>query len=312
MDILIDYLVLSLHFCSLEDVKKKMNVHDVNFISIRSYYGLENCVYFGGIKFHYNLSNSMIILDMSGQGCRMLETLYPDIKWVSFISWFMEHEGSHIARLDIACDDKPELGKNGMLCLETMIDHFKKNKYISLSRRKIFTDGDEQSLIFGSPSSDRRLRIYNKALERKYYGHWIRVEFQLRDDSALSFFMRAWENNSIGQAFYGLLIGYLRFTTNVNQDDHNQNRLVTCVWWNKFCKFSSKIKGFYLGGLEYNLQSLNDFVTKQAASSLRTFVEINKGDLTSLIEMCQSAKLNKKQDFLIKTEALKSEILKTY
>ena len=53
-------------------------------------------------------------------------------------------------------------------------------EYICKSRKVFWTQGCEEAIYFGSATSDRRLRIYNKAMERKVGYHWIRVEFQLR------------------------------------------------------------------------------------------------------------------------------------
>ena len=321
--ILVDYLTLSVSMpkFTLDDIFIKLNITKNDFTEIKSRLGLNNCLYYGGIKIHYHeeletLENPLIVIDMSGKGCRLLETVNQDNKfnWIDFIEQFLSVEGSHLARLDIACDDKVESEEQkGILSFPLMVKHIKERRYISLANRKIYTDGDEQNIVFGAPSSDRRLRIYNKALERKYDKHWIRAEFQLRNKSALSFYMRALEYNNIGKAYYGMLFDYLRFTKEVNEvNDKHTSRLNVTRWWKSFCRGAEKIKGFYLGGLDYNMDSLVKYLKIQTASSINTFMEIKDGDLESLFGMIDGAKINKKQDFLIKTERLKRDIAKDY
>lgn len=316
--ILVDYLTLSVsmscfnvdNICSLVGIKRD------EFTEIKSRLGLNNCLYYGGIKIHYHeisedIKKPLIVLDMSGQGCRLLETIKKDdvkFNWIDFIEHFLSTEGSHIARLDIACDDKVESEmEKPLLSFPLMVKHIIERRYISQANRKIYTDGDEQNIIFGAPSSDRRLRIYNKALERGFDGHWIRAEFQLRNESALSFYMRALERSDIGQAYYGLLYAYLRFTKEENDVNHTE-RLTVTRWWNTFCHGAEKIKGFYLGGCEYNMQSLQDYIRNQSASSLKTFLEIKEGDFGSLLGLFENSKLNKKQQYLIKVEKLNQEL----
>lgn len=313
MNILVDYCVISVKnksvfsldsLCNFLKIKITECTHD------RSYYGLDGCYYYCGIKLHYG---DFFIIDMSGQGCRTLETLYNhNLNWIDFINIFLQEEGSHLARLDIAGDDKPEIGEKPILSFKTMVRHVQREMYITRAKRKIYIDGDEQDIVFGSPTSDRRLRIYNKALERGYNGHWIRCEFQLRNDTALSFYIRALECGSIGQAYQGMLLHYLRFITEPNDDVHHQDRKQTTRWWLKFCGNAKKIKGFYIGGLEYNMQSLERYLAKQVSSSLNAYITVNNGDLTSLLNMVEVSKLNKKQEFLVKTEQLRKQIYLDY
>lgn len=274
---------------------------------IKSYFGLEHCLTNGaGIKVHYG---DYVILDLSGQGCRFLETNYDNnLNWIDFINIFLSEEGSHLARLDIACDDKPENGSEGVLSFKKMFNCVSNRKFVSKSKHFVYIQGNEEMIIFGSPASDRRLRIYNKALERtsagkSYTGHWIRAEFQLRNEAALSFYMRAFENRNIGKTYKGMMIDYLRFTTKPNLTNHTE-RLNTVSWWKEFTGQCDKIKGFYIGGLEYNMQALTDYIHYQCGSSLRTMLEIADGDISPLLTLVEDVPFNKKQKFLIDTKPL--------
>ena len=309
MNILVDYLTLSIRQIQLSDLLKILHLENVNMESGYSRW-LGHKLYLGGISIHYG---DYIILEMSGHGCRFLESLYDnDLDWVNFIEQFLCLEGSHLARLDIACDDRPSDGEQGILSFPTMFRHVMQRRYISLSRYVVHTGGSEQSIYFGSPKSDRRLRIYNKALERGVPDeHWIRAEFQLRNEAALSFYMRALELHSIGQAYQGMLFDFLRFTREINDSEHTE-RLTVARWWRTFCGNAKKIKGFYVGGLEYNMESLERYLGNQTSSSMKAYMIAHGGDVSGLLGMAEKAELNDKQQFLVATAPLVQKMRMDY
>jgi len=311
VNILVDYLTISIRKMSLELLLEKLKLSTGEFESGYSRW-LGHKLYLGGISIHYG---EYIILEMSGHGCRFLESLYDNqLNWIDFIEQFLRLEGSHIARLDIACDDRPEDGGKGILSFSTMARHCIQRKYISRSTHKPFLQQlGEESIYFGSPKSDRRLRIYNKAMERGIDGHWIRAEFQLRNEAALSFYMRALELGSIGQAYQGMLFDFLRFTKEKNEADNtNRARLTVTRWWRTFCGNAKKIKGFYVGGLEYNLESLERYLNNQTSSSMKTYLAAHGGDVTKLVEIAQGATYNKKQEFLIQAQPMIDKMNEDY
>lgn len=311
MNILVDYLTLSIRQIELSDLLTVLHLENVNMESGYSRW-LGRKLYFGGISIHFG---EYIILEMSGHGCRFLESLYDNkLDWIDFIEQFLSLEGSHLARLDIACDDRPEAGEQGILSFPTIFRHVMQRRYISLSRYAVYTAGSEESIYFGSPKSDRRLRIYNKAVERGIPDeHWIRAEFQLRNEAALSFYMRALELHSIGQAYQGMLYDYLRFTREVNEDGNtNHTRMTVTRWWRTFCGNAKKIKGFYVGGLDYNLESLERYLGNQVSSSIKTYLAANGGNVSGLLEMADSATYNKKQEFLVQVQPLIDKMYADY
>lgn len=308
LNILVDYLTISIKQMQLSELLEilKLNMNDM----VRGYSRyLGQRLYMGGIQIHYG---DYIILEMSGKGCRFLESLNDNkLNWVDFIEQFLCLEGSHLARLDIACDDKPEKDEKPYLSFDTMLRHVDQHRYVSMAHKKTGNIFDEKAIYFGSPQSDRRLRIYDKALERKYDGHWIRAEFQLRNDCALSFFMRALELSSIGRAYQGMLFDFLRFTREVNDENHTE-RLTVTRWWKSFCGNAKKIKGFYVGGLEYNLEKLEHYLYKNAGSSMKTMLACHGGDVGKLIQFADQAEYNEQQKFLVKTQPLISKMYADY
>lgn len=323
MNILVDYLTLTIKEYSLKKFLDEIHFTKVPYINGGGMLNYEHTVSFGGIHICFNGGfnfecTDMFTVSMSGKGCRTLESLF-DLKldWLEFISKYMRIENNdyltakaNITRLDIACDDKPEREEDSILDFKTLRSHYEKDKFICKSKKHVQMRGTdteefEQCIIFGSPSSDRRCRIYNKALERtesgfEYDGHWIRCEIQFRRDSALSFYLRALEIGNIGECFSGVLLDYLRFTTEPNKKDHNQCRLKTCKWWTEFTNHSAKIKGFKIGGSEYNLESLYTYLRTQCSSSILTYLSIHDGDISCIYGLLEDTTLNPKQEKLIK------------
>ena len=321
MNILVDYLTLTIKEYSL-----KKFLDDIHFYNVPYQHGggglgmYEKSIHFAGIHIYYNghsfqFCNDQFTITMSGTGCRAFESLFElQIDWISFIAYYMRIENddyktakAHIARLDIACDDKPNDNEKPVLNFSTLRNHYEKDKFVCKARKHLQTRGTdteeyEQCIYFGSSSTDRRCRIYNKALERtesgKYYdGHWIRCELQLRNKAALSFYLRSLEVGNIGECFSGVLIDYLRFTTEPNKKDHNQGRLNTCAWWSEFTNHASRIKGFLIGGAEYNLDTLQKYIRTQCASSILTYINLcGEEGFFNLLSDCTP---NKKQMKLI-------------
>lgn len=300
MNILVDYLTVSIKQMELDEIFRILKL-DASKMQKGYSRWLGQRYFLGDISVHYG---DYIILEMSGSGCRLLESLYGNkLNWVDFIEQFLCLEGSHLARLDVACDDYPGQGEKPLLSYETMLRHCKENRKLSLSRYCTWNGGSEQAIYFGSPKSDRRLRIYNKALERHVEGHWIRAEFQLRNDTALSFYMRALECGSIGKAYQGMLYDFLRFTREENKGI-NQDRLHVTRWWKTFCANAARIKGFYVGGLEYNMERLERYLSKNAGSSMKTLLACTGGDIGKLVKFAEESKYNEHQEFLVKTKPL--------
>ena len=240
-----------------------------------------------------------IMVQMSGKGCRLYESLDKSLDWMELIEVVQSFRQHNFSRLDIACDTF------GLLKMEKLMRYTLQQRYVSRFVDYFVGQGNkEESIIFGSPTSRMRLRIYNKTLERirqlktteNVPENWVRLEFQLRDKSA-DCFINAWQMmQDISVAYFGVMNNQIRF---VKRLEENVSRSVTVPWWAKFLKFEGKIPMAYKGGLEYNLQSLNKYLFGQAGSSLKTWLELNNYDTDKLIEMVKYKKLNERQENLL-------------
>uniref|UniRef100_UPI0025AA2300 replication initiation factor domain-containing protein n=1 Tax=Phocaeicola sartorii TaxID=671267 RepID=UPI0025AA2300 len=139
-----------------------------------------------------------VCVSMSGNGCRTFETMskLTRDKGTSPFPVLFQHlradESANVSRIDIACDDQ-----DGYLNMEQIVEKVQTNELNSrMTRRSVIVsyDGTWRSgstVYIGAPSSDFRIRIYDKALEEGVEGHWVRVELVMRQKNATAFIEQA-------------------------------------------------------------------------------------------------------------------------
>ena len=294
MHVLVDYLTFTDKGHSREFWVERLGLTDIRFILSKPRKPWTEILYYPGVQVYVCDDDGLCGVELSGSGCRLVETENRlDFDWFELVSELTRYK-AHISRLDIACDDR-----EGILDLQKMYRHVKSHKYISRARRVIWTDGDEQSIVFGSPQSHTRLRIYNKALERGLEDeHWIRTEFQLRNEQAQSFVFNWLNQENLAKTFAGVLLYYLRFTTAAPDKNRNNGRISTTRWWDAFLGECEQLPGIFLGGLEYNQEKL-DKAIKMCLSTVATFVRSQGGDMSKLVELISYAEINpQQQEFL--------------
>lgn len=295
MDILIDYFRVTFKELELSDIIEYLGLENLNWLEGKARDGWSRHDYFNGIHL-YSCGRDDVGIEFSGVGCRTLESLNNlTFDWLTLFRWVVDlGDKANVSRLDVAGDEK-----DGILDFSTMVKHTRLGKYISKARKRIWIDGDEREIMWGASSSSTRLRIYDKALERGVEGHWIRAEFQFRDEAADSFIANYLSYGDIGLTYGGVLLNYLRYTTKAPNPEksHNYDALNTAKWWEKFVGTSQKIHNVTVGGLPYNLQSLEDFIATQCASSIRAFIEVSSVD--RLLDIVKHTPYSSKQKQLL-------------
>lgn len=276
---------------------------------IRSRYGYGECIYYDGISLH--IDSDMMILEMSGRGCRACEDLNKNWDWYLFLLSFddmicysnenFDVAPIHIARMDIAYDD---IG-NKIVTVPLLHRYIKAGKYVCISRYVSCISGTmESDIYFGSPKSDRRLRIYDKRLEQRGLDSdvpWVRYEFQLRNKNALSFYLNLKKcKGDFSKCYFGVLSNYLVFTSESKNDKgHHTDRLTPVKWWTSLIGNVLKLKQLYLPGREYTVNSITHFFNVQCLSAAKSVLMLelmkNNGDCSSFIDMISKAVLNDKQ-----------------
>ncbi len=209
-----------------------LGLSGVPWVESKGARGYRSKKYFSSINIHYDGREDMgVWCEMSGQGCRTFETLSTLFDhgcdgWTKVFKWIQEN-GCKLTRLDVAYDDH-----TGILPMEKIFDHTRRLELVSKSDYAEWLGSTKGTSVFiGSPQSAVRIRIYDKAAERRIPdAHWIRCELQLRDDRAQAFTELA---VPIGEAFAGVVYNYLRYVI-PQKDDSNRWRWPMKRYWRSF------------------------------------------------------------------------------
>ena len=205
-------------------------------------------------------------VEMSGQGCRTFESLSTK-SWEDVFGWITAQQ-LKITRLDVAFDDH-----TGVLDIDEIVDDTREQRYVSRSDYwETVLSSKGSTVQIGSPKSKVLVRIYDKAAERNCEpgSHWVRVELQLRDDRALQFSKIPL---SVGEAFSGVLLNYLRYV--IPEDtDSNKWRWQMTDYWLAMLEVVTPIKIYTAPGMDYNVDRCREYVINQAGNAIDALIKI--------------------------------------
>lgn len=246
--------------------------------------GYERVLRFGDICICYEpRENSFfrdmgICVSMSGNGCRTFETMsklgtgeedkqgMESIAFPALFRLLTANEQAHISRLDIACDDR-----EGYLDMNEIVKKVQENGINSrMTKRSVVVsyDGRQQNgstVYIGAPSSDFRIRIYDKALEEGAEGHWVRVEMVMRGEHANAFVVEATASDSVGRLAAQVLNDKFAF---IERDDSNITRCTVCGWWEKFVDELQNVHLVTREVIRHTVERISNWVEFQVGPSL--------------------------------------------
>lgn len=336
--VLVDYLGLSFKdYSYFEKLVEKLSLPLSDFKEVNSKKNYEFCVTFANcVYLHYSTSeelpngiNTGCYIELTGQGCRMVEEWNKNFDWFDFLHGFHDeltmrspkyhdvwgdHFPARLSRLDIACD----LLDDDEITFELMHEYTKDNKFVTKAKRKHITGiwnysyNRMETLYFGNRAarSERLFRIYDKAIEQNLPPNvrWIRFEFELRNDCATSFYLNLCQmNGNWAKTYYAVLYNYLRFTREPADTTKDYTRLATADWWERFCHTLFSLPQLYLPGIEYTCATLCNYVHINLPSSLKAYALYNEGDLSELMEKLEQCKLNQRQIVALKKAGITIE-----
>ena len=273
-----------------------LGMENYDFKLIESYrYGYSKRVEFGGISILFDGSVGMgVCVDMSGTGCRSFES-YSTLDW-STLFRRISCDGFNITRLDIAFDDH-----TGILDMQRLLDDTDDHLYRSRSRWWLVEYGSTGTTIYhGSPQSNFRVRIYDKAAERGIVDgskHWIRVEIVLRSINAKNAILELVSGLSIGNLFRGTLSNYLVYC--VESNDSNKSRWVTADYWEQLLESSPAIRLWSCPGVDYNIFHLEKFLRDQCGGAIYTWSQLYGFDQLEDLIKTRKTKLSPKHQKLL-------------
>ena len=158
------------------------------------------------------------------------------------------------------------------------------------------------------------MRIYDKRMEQLGTDSdipWVRYEFQLRNENALSFYLNLCRlNGNWAECYFGVLSDFVTFLNRSRLEvGHHSERLEPVKWWTDLIGYVCKLNQLYLPGREYTLRSIQNYFTRQCLSAAKAvlLVELqrNNNDATGFIEKILDAELNDKQSAAVNKELIR-------
>lgn len=283
--ILIDWFTGTSHIDSVDTIKVLLGMDSpgITWETKEAYMnGYPMRQIYQGVNILYGGRDDMgVCLTMSGQGCRTFET-YGHGDWFGLLGTFITPGDYNITRLDLAFDDH-----TGILNMNQLLDDTDDHCYVSRSRWwKVEYGSQGTSIYHGSPKSDVRFRIYDKAAERGMLDgcHWIRVEMQLRDKLASSMVSVILRDLDVGRSFCGVLRNYL--TYRVPNGDSNRSRWPLADYWEELLSGAAVVRLWSSPGVEYNIFRLENYLVSQCGAAIRCW-----NDLYGLPDLLEKIKL---------------------
>ncbi len=251
-----------------------------------------------------------VCVSMSGNGCRTFETMSKltfegakdkqgtaSVAFPVLFQLLAADETANVSRIDIACDDH-----NGYLDMDKITEKVQGNEINSrMTKRSVLVsyDGTRRSgstVYIGAPSSDFRVRIYDKALEEGVDGHWIRVELVMRSKNAKAFVEQMVNSASVGKLAAQVINDKFSF---IERDDSNITRCTICGWWRDFVDELETVRLVARCVIQHSVERIENWIESQVGPSLA--IIIRTLGWPHLFEMARDAagRLSEKQWSLI-------------
>lgn len=251
-----------------------------------------------------------VCVTMSGNGCRAFETMSKltfegakdrqgteSVAFPVLFQLLAANKDANISRIDIACDDR-----EGYLCMDDIVRKVQDNEINSrMTKRTVMvsydgTDPSGSTVYIGAPSSDFRIRIYDKALESGEDGHWVRVELVMRGKNANAFGAQLTNSESVGKLAAQVVNDKFSF---IDRDDSNITRCTVCTWWARFVDELEAVRLVARCVVQHGVDQVYNWVEAQVGPSLAMLLRTKGfGCLFALAkESCR--RLSDKQEFLI-------------
>ncbi len=219
-----------------------------------------------------------VCVSMSGNGCRTFETMSklslevkdkqgtPSVAFPALFQLLASDVDANVSRIDIACDDRA--GYLDMDAILTKIQGNEVNSRMTKRSTVISFDGTRRNgatAYLGAASSSFRVRIYNKALEQREPGHWIRVELVMRSENANAFVEQMTFSENVGKLAAQVINDKFSF---IERDDSNITRCTVCSWWRSFVDELESVRLVAREVIQHSVEQIGNWVEAQVGPSL--------------------------------------------
>lgn len=210
-------------------------------------------------------------VDMSGQGVRELESRYFKTDATQWPTWFgfVHGLGAHFARIDIAIDERGDAVSFTPAVLGEYVNKgLWRSRFKGGNIRQGFGNREGTTIYFGSETSRVRVRVYDKAAERKLENdeEWTRTEVQFRHERAEAVASILETGTEVGTVCRGFLADYLNFLV-ASESDSNKARWELVGWWENFLDGVAKLRLCALAP-EKSVEKAVVWVFRQVSTSL--------------------------------------------
>lgn len=266
------------------EVIKRFLYMDSNLFADNDFgkFGYRKSMQFGGIMVYYDPAEGRklemgVCVSMTGVGCRTFEQhtrlTAAGTPLRALIEQIHISDNVNCTRLDLALDDKDKL-----LDLDRISDAVESGCVNSrIRKRTIYRgyDGSDRSgttVYIGAPSSDFRIRFYDKSKEKykpddeRYYLHWVRLEMVMRGKNADGCVAAICNSDDLGLLASAILNDKLAFIE--RDSDSNISRCQICRWWLDFVDAVAAVKLVEKEDVPHKLERSIDWIRNQVAPSL--------------------------------------------
>ena len=237
---------------------------------------------------------------ITGKGCRIYEDFRPLLDLIEDLSM----ADSKITRIDLAMDDK----EGTTILLERIIKDVYAGNIVSRWRTGVeLTKLDLQeakkigsTLNLGSRTSDVFLRIYNKSMQLKIPGNWIRMELEIKGKRAVELQKLLREHNA-GMLYGQIINNYIRIVK--PGKDKNKSRWKNRKYWDKIITETERIQLSVIKETR-TLEDMKHWITKQASATIATIILAEGGCVDFLYDTIKEGqkKLKDKHNQIIVNE----------
>lgn len=251
--------------------------------------------------------NMGVCVSMSGNGCRTFETMSKlgaqdkqgrqSVAFPALFRLLAADETANVSRIDIACDDR-----EGYLDMDEIISRTRSNAVNSRMRWRDIHEslnGENKAgatVYIGAPSSEFRVRIYDKALEQEEEGHWVRVELVMRSANANAFVEEMTNSENVGKLAAQVINDKFSF---IERDDSNITRCTVCGWWQNFVDELDKVRLVSREAIQHSVEHIRSWIENQVGPSLYILMKtMGIIDIYS-IAASSAGRISSKQEALI-------------
>ncbi len=284
-NVLIDYFTFTSKIHSVAALQTLLGFESLPFENTYGFYGYKDALYFDGVRIMYNGKENMgVCVEMSGQGCRVFETM-GNGDYNSLFKLIEEYYDSdaekremNVTRLDVAYDDF-----DGIIDLYGVyVPEAQRRNWVARSEDfDVHVGNKGASVNHYSTKSNVYIRIYDKKAERKKgdeVPHWVRCEIQLRKENALGFVKLLCSGADIRKCYFDVLNNYLRYIIPSDGNTTNKRVLPSAPYWLQFIE-SYETKSIYCKpGIDYNIMNVHNFVHHQANGAICTLIDVRGVD----------------------------------